>query len=565
MLETKPETKFNFKLGSDPEFSFVLQGRRVSACELLNANINKSSEFKSEEKGFSCEAGEFGWDGSDATAELRTKPSNSVTDITNNIKILLTKLHRKLPTFDLSVLSTFAPVGGHIHFEVNEDMHNSLQKMQLLHKKISSFFIPIMLSENKINLRIRTGAQSYNNKPYGTLVDFHTDNVYELPNGKKEYTYEFRTPSAEWLTTEKICRATFAYLGTIYNEILNRPQNFAQFLGLVYKNNEQAKSLHQLIITEYTGITESLFKQIKKAVKTFELYPEFKEEIDYIFNPKKVMSDKKKANYNIVQGWKLAKAARVKRIPLANILSDKKFRELASCNDLDKMVSLINITYNDDINVETFVRALAERASAFNWKLKNNYYIFGLKKGIGTQIVFNEKEEILFGKEIIKTESDRMALKELLKKISSKFIRNQDKHINMMTGEVESTRVTIIGLPYEIRLNKNIKEFLKLIYQLEEGNLKPQSVDTLFKDLPDDLELPEEERGALYKYVFNIKTEPSVGIEGVVYDEVSQGRNIAVRNTELVINEIQEDERSNAEPEVAAIEITSLVGERVAN
>lgn len=563
MLETKLETKFNFKLGSDPEFSFVLQGRRVSACELLNANINKNSEFKNEEKGFSCIGGEIGWDGSDSTAELRPSPSNSVTEITSNIKMLLTELHRKLPTFDLSVLSTFAPVGGHVHFQVTEEMHNCLQKMQLLHKKISSFFIPVMLSENKINLRIRTGAQSYNNKPYGTLVDFHTDNAYELPNGKTEYTYEFRTPSAEWLTTEKICRATFAYLGTIYNEILNRPQNFARFLGLVYKNNEQAKSLHQLIITDYTGITDSLFNQIKKAVKTFELYPEFKEEIDYIFNPKKVMSDKKKANYNIVQGWQLGKAARVKKLSLKNILSDKKFRALANCSDLDKMASLINITYNDDINVETFVRTLAERASAFNWKLKNNYFIFGLKKGIGTQLVFNEKEEILFGKEIIKTESDRMALKELIKKITVKFMRNQTKHINMLTGDVEATCITIIGLPYEIRLTKNTKEFLKLIYQLEEGSLNPQNIDSLFKDLPDDLDLPEEERGTLYKYVFNIKTEPAVGLEGIVYDDVSQGHNIAVRNTEFVINEIQEDERNNAEPEISAIRIASLVGEQV--
>lgn len=540
-----PEKKFKFKLGSDPEFSFVLQGRRVSASQLLQNNLKRKKGFKQENKGYSCVGGEIGWDGCDATAELRPSPSNSLAEITSNIKALLTETHKQLPIFDMSVLSTFAPVGGHIHFEIDKTMHDSPQRIQILHKKISSFFLPIMISENKINLRLRSGN---NNHAYGTLTDFHGDNCYEKEDGTTEYTYEFRTPSAEWLITEKICNATFAYMGMIYNEVMYKQKNFAKYMSIVYKNNEQAKALHQLAITDYVGITEGLFNNIKKAVRTFELYPEFKEQIEYILNPKRVAEDKKKAKYNIIEGWKLGKTSEFKKPSVKTIINDKKFKESASKIDLDQMVSLMNISYNDDTNVDLFVRSLSERAMAFNWKLKNNYFIFGMKKGINETIVFNQAEELLLGKNLIKTTSDKTAMVELMQRMFSKFQKTQNKTINPITGEIEKINLITIGLPYEMRLKKNPKEFIKLVYALEENKLVKEKIETLHKDLLNDNNFPNDKRGNLFKYAHGLEiTEEKEELKGITFDDYSQGHQIAQDNTQRILNQEREDERENTE------------------
>lgn len=541
-----PETKFKFKLGSDPEFSFILQNRRVNANELLEANLIRKKGFTKKNSGFDCEGGQIGWDGCAATAELRPKPSNSLSEITNNIKSILIETHKMLPTFDMSVLSTYAPVGGHIHFELTQELHDNQRKVQLINKKMSSFYLPILISENKINLRLRSGEGG--NGSYGTLTDFHSDNCYQVGPNKYEYTYEFRTPSGEWLTTEKICNATFAYLATIYNEILHKPENFKKYMDVVYRNNEQALALHKLAITNYIGITEGVFERIKKAVRTFELYPEHKEQIEYILNPKKVSADKRKANYNIVDGWNLPKAASVVKPTMKNIINDKKFKERAAKIDLDKTADLMNISYNDDINVDFFVHTLAERSAAFNWKLKNNYFLFGMKKGVDDILVFNESQELIAGQAAIKTQGDAQALTALMKRITKKFLTYKSKAIDPITGELEKAKTIVIGLPYMMRADKKPKEFIKLIYKLEENKLKPTKVEVSNKQLSDDRMEPDNRKGTFYKYVYGIKIEdPKIEIPGVNFDNRSQGQQIAERNTQAIIQNEINDERNNDE------------------
>jgi hypothetical protein len=548
-----PETKLRFKLGSDPEFSFILQGRRVNACELLDANLLRKKGFYKKNYGFDCEGGQIGWDGCNATAELRPKPSNSINEIIKNIKSILVETHKYLPTFDMTVLSTFAPVGGHIHFEITRELHENPRKVQLVHKKLSSFYLPILISENKINLRLRSGDTMNNQNGsgfYGSLTDFHSDNQYQRPDGGYDFTYEFRTPSAEWLISEKICEATFAYLATVYNEILFRPENFKEYMDIVYKNNEQAIALHRLAVTNFVGITEGVFERIKKAVRTFELYPEFKEQIEYILNPKKVVSDKKAAGYNIVDGWNLPKAANIRKPKLKEIVNEKRFKEQAAKIDLDKQANLMNISYNDDINVNLFVHSLAERSAAFNWKLKNSYFLFGMKKGINQIIAFNQDYEILAGKEIIKTTSDASAMDHLMKRILKKFVGVKSKTIDPITGELEKTKSVVIGLPYELRINKKPKELIKLVYRLEENKIKPEKVESNLKNLHDDMFKSEQDKGEFHKYVYGIKKEDSKEeVPGVVFDENSQGHQIAERNSNRIIQSEIRDEENNSEEE----------------
>jgi hypothetical protein len=543
-----PETKFKFKLGSDPEFSFILQGRRVNAYDLLQSNLLRKPGFAKNGSGFDTKGGQIGWDGCNSTAEIRPKPSNSLSEVTDNLKSILVETHKMLPTFDMSVLSTYSPVGGHIHFQVDEALHRNQRKLQLVNKKMSSFFLPILISENKINLRLRTGDGN-GGSGYGTLTDFHWDNQYECGD-HYEYTYEFRTPSAEWLCTEKICNATFAYLATVYNEILHRPTNFKNYMDVVYKNNEQASALHKLAITNYIGITEGVFERIKKAVRTFELYPEFKEQIEYILNPKKVNKDKRASEYNIVKGWNLGEIAKIVKPTMKEIVNDKKFKEQAAKVDLDKTVDLMNISYNDDINVDFFVHTLAERSAAFSWKLKNNYFLFGMKKGVNQVLIFNESKELLAGQELIKTTADASAVTALMDRIIRKFLTTKTRTIDPMTGELEKVKTVVIGLPYEMRINKKPKEFIKLIYRLEENKLKSAKVEINNKVLVNDDRETDSRKGDFYKYVHGIKPETSVeGTPGVVFDNSSQGARIAERNAMQIVEEEINNERSNNEDE----------------
>lgn len=536
-----PETKkLKFKMGSDPEFSFVMQGKRVSAIDLLNKVLMRKKGFSKVGSGFACKGGIFGWDGCKATGELRPEPSNDVEEIVNNFKTMFTLTYEHLKMFDMSVLSIHAPVGGHIHFEVSEEMHNHQTSIEGLHKKIASFFLPILISENKMNLRVRAQGGGY-----GSLNDYHGDNSFSKPLGGYDYTYEFRTPSAEWLTTEKICRSTFAYLATVYNEILYHPENFKKYMNVVFKSKEQALALHKLAITEYMGVTKSLFDEIKKAVRTFELYADYKEQIEYIFNPAKVVKDKKAAEYNINVGWGLKRLTKTKNPSLKTIINEKKYKEAANKKDLDLISDAMSIEYNDDFNVESIVSAFKKRAAAFEWKLKNKYFIFGLKKGIKKPIIFNQDIEIISGSEEVKTKEDARALRELIGRIYMKFGDNKTKTINPITMKLEKNVKILIGLPYDMRVTPDSRTLIKLIYPLENSVIqatKINEIETNRKDLIDDTNLPPKEKGELYKYVF--EKENNNQNEKVPYDESSQGKRIAEQNISMIIDE---EEQANTD------------------
>jgi Phage phiEco32-like COOH.NH2 ligase-type 2 len=537
LTKSMPEKKkLKFKLGCDPEFSFVYQGKRVSANHLLDSSLKRKKGFTLKDCGFECEGGIMGWDGCASTAEMRPKAADSIKELVGNIKSIITNSHQHLTAFDMSVLSVHAPVGGHIHFQISAEMHINQRLVESLHRKIASFFLPILISENKMNLRIRSQGGGY-----GNLTDFHGDNRFSRPDGNYDYTYEFRTPSAEWLTTEKICEATFAYLAVIYNEIMYQPENFKKFMYIVYRNKEQAQALHKLAVTEYIGITETLFNDIKKAVKTFELYQDYKEQVDYILSPKKVMEDKKKAEYNIVLGWNLRKALKIKDPSFKMLMNDKKFKELASKKNLDIIQNSIDIQFNDDVNVGGMVKSFTEHAAAFEWKLKNNYFIFGMKKGINTPIIFNQDKEVISGMEEVKTICDKTAMKSMVDRIVNKFFDDgfssrSSKTINPITMEMEKKKIVMIGLPYDMRIANDAKSLIKIIYPLEKKTPTAINLEMDSKNLVDDRDRESNEKGDFYKYVNDIGIEKNEA-ESIPFDNCSQGARLANQHIQEIINE----------------------------
>ena len=498
LTQKQKEGNFDFKIGADPEFNLTLQGRKVDARQTMEYMLDRKKEFKSiNGMGFQVEEfGNIGWDGASSTAEIRPAPSYNPKEVVTNLNKIFKAFTKYVNVFDMSTLSEFSSVGGHVHLEIPNNEKWSAERKNTLHRKIASFYLPILISENKtnLNLRIKQG--------YGSIRDSHLEQKGKTSNNTQCYTYEFRCPSAEWLTTPKIAEATLSYLAVVYHEIIKHPKNFAKFNDLIYKSEKQGDALQSLAIMEFSLLTDSILNKTKKYIKTFEMYPVFKEQINYILNPKQVIKDKNNANYNIIEGWNLITQDQKPR--KSDILaSKKKIQTIAKEKDFDQLKKIMSIHYNDDTNVALFAENLKDRVAAFNWKLKNTYYIFGMRKGINSILAKNLKDEFIAGKNLIKTIKDNEEVLKLFRKMNNKFLDNNQAlsitTIDFKTGKPRDTRENsiIIGLPYDMRINEDIKPFLSFIWTLEKG----EAIESNKEEAPliDDRNLPLDQTGEIYK------------------------------------------------------------------
>jgi len=497
MPNTKKE--FEFKIGADPEFVLTMQGRKVDAKQTMQLVLNKKPGFKPtrDDMGFDVDPfGNIGWDGASSTAEIRPKASNTPQEVVNNLGGMFKAFVKHIRLCDMSTISEYSSVGGHIHLEIPKGEKWSIEKKNTLHRRMASFYLPLLISENKTNLNLRL------KQTYGALKDNRIEQKFKYEDGSPGFTYEFRCPSAEWLTTPKLAQATMAYMAVIYHEILKHPKNFTKFNDIVYKSDKQGDALQTLAIMEFDILTQSILNKVKKYIRTFEMYEYYKNEIEYLFNPKQVIKDKQKADYNIAIGWNLIGKTIPKKSEILS--SKKKIQGIAAKKDFDNLKAVMNIHYNADTNVGLFADSLKDRVAAFNWKLKNNYFLFGMRKGITTIIARNLKKEYLTGQKIIKTVLEKEHIDRLFDKMETKFNNNNgvlnNATLDFITGKVKDMResVIVIGIPYSMRIEENIKPFLNFIWTLEKGEIPKINKKDEIK-LINDVDLPLEQKGEIYK------------------------------------------------------------------
>lgn len=465
------EKAFPFRIGADPEFNFVVQNRqsgRLRADSLMKDFFDRDHEAT--HAGYELPGGNAGWDGNSATGEIRPKPSYTPAGLADNIGRLYSEICQRAPkAVKLSVMSNTAPIGGHIHFELDEvSKQMSDQKARIVQKRLSSFYMPIAMSEDPLNIKYRVSGSGY-----GRYNDFRRE------NGK---TYEYRTPSAEWQLTPKICNATLAYLGTVWYEAVHRPESFKN-MDLIYPSDEVGNSLQQLTQSNYPLIRKAILNEAKRAVKKFEYYPMFHEEIDYIMNPEKVNKDKQAAHFCINIGWGFSPAdAPTKRL----INNERKINERLSSIDIDRWLELFKIPHNPDTNVKDFVDALKKRILAYDWSLKNEYYMFGMRKGVDKPIAMDGNGQFVLGHEQIRTICDEKAIKDSFARMRERMTR---------TVVTPNRNIILFGLPYDMRMKKKIREIIDIIYEMERKPLEPIAL----KSLSDDTDLPNEMRGSIFQ------------------------------------------------------------------
>ena len=502
-------------MGADPEFTIMIGGKRADAKKIFeNFKIKNSS---SADMGIKTPdmKGNIGWDGCSATAEVRPSPANTADGLTENIASLLKPVLPTLPAFDFTVLSIQAPIGGHIHFDLpdgaTEATHVKLRNV------LVSFYLPVMLGENPVSQAIRL-------RNYGKLGDYKCEHTF-TQGDKRVQTFEFRTPSAEWLASPKVATAVLAYLGTVWNEATKHPKSISKWKDLAVRTDKQMELLQSIANSNFAAITATMLKQIHRAVKTFEFYPEYKNEIDWLFKPQLVLKEKAASNYDLALGWGLRRKDSVnKKTFLSNAASAKQNKENGL--DLDFIVKNMPLPYNGDVGVADFASALSTRIAALGWKPKNSYYFFGLKKGTDRLIIGNENGQLADGSHDFQ-DSDSASnavnvVSRMVSKARSAYENSTPSEVDPATGLFKQVKKPIIaiGLPASLREKHDVKSALKAIWAIEQNKVEFKNPCVVAQK-----NSPEE----------------SVALAGdsslEVVDTGSQGLSMASRSIEILLRE----------------------------
>ena len=532
------EREFPFTMGADPEFSFCAQGRAINAVSLLKDIVFK--DRTEDNMGYNIgTAGNFGWDGCNSTGEMRPSPANTPGKLVDNIRTLITAFYDRIKIVDMVTDSKFAAIGGHIQFQINKcpnkliplrsngDLDNTTlvdRRMRVMHNRLASFYLPLIQGDNTINLKLRKA------NGYGDIGDFRKER-----RENDIYTYEFRTPSAEWLTTPHIAKAMFAYLGVIYNEIINHPEKH-KWGEIAIANMEQGQALFTLAMGKHKMFSDYFTDNIRKIIPSFEFYNDYKDDINFILNADKVKAEKEAVKYNIIEGW-MGKS----KMPSTKLLmNNKKLETISAKVNVEEMLPLIALPFNADLNVVNFVNEIKKRAICFGWKLTNQYYFFGTRKGIDEPIVFNLQGGILAGDKQIKTQCDHQTITETFARMIENFRNAANLHsISSMPKEISQKHI-LVGIPYTWRTNNNYRDFIKLMIDID----KRQNLQGVFINpelLVDDSGKNLEEVGAIARaYSNRVASEQSLRLNsdqsGTYNQIVAQEQQEAIDNDGTTIS-----------------------------
>lgn len=431
------------RTGADPEFSVLWNGQRVAAHQVIANLFKGDSRLRSST--LKTAGGELGVDGCAETGELRPLPHLNPIEVAKNIGMCLKEFADKGPGFDLTTLSLWAPIGGHIHLELPENSTDV--KMNLWHRQLMSFYLPIMMSEEKASIKIRMSR-------YGQITDKRG------PEGSRR-TMEVRCPSAEWITTKRIAEAVLSYMAVVWNEVVHHPKNLPT--ELILKNEKQEMALQDMAVNEFDIATNSILREIGRAVRKFEMYEAFKDQIEYVLKPHAMLSDKRAVSYSINEGWGFSKNTR--RLTKRLFLGVQKDGPSIDGETFD-------IFHNDDMRTGLYAEELRKKIAS-GTKLNHSYYIFGLKKGINGMLL--AKKGIYYKTPDYATQSDIDAIRNTVQKMESKSSTHDKEKttLDYAHGRVqrEMQKCVLVGIPYDIREKSDLKPFLELIWQFEKGEM----------------------------------------------------------------------------------------------
>lgn len=467
---------FSFNLGADPEFKPALGNRPLSADAVLEA-VRNGREINGAH-------GNLGCDGCSSTGELRPAPSKDPSALAANIGALLrsyytgTALH-KLPDFRIYTHSLFAPTGGHIHVELDGDMRTNDRKRAGAFKALTACLLPLVLNDDPASFKVRYGGS------YGKIGDARLsspkDNVRTL---------EVRAPSAEWMTTPRIAEGTLAYVGVCWHEIVNNRRHFNKAMeGMLMDTHDTADRVAQLYVGGFKLPVLMANKKIRQAVRTFELYPQFKAQIDYVLDAKRVLKDKQAVGFDAVLGWGLKQTSQngtssatstqstTKRgkyvkshVGLREFLNmaavsakeDEARSILGNALPARERMSSRDFVASSDTGVDEMVSTLVRHASAYGMRPHAPVYFFGMRKGLNADKPLALTFRVDGRMAALNTLSDSGLDADSLDTLTRMTERARGNIAPSSDG-----RLTVWGIPHSWRIGrKQNNKFMRAMYEL---------------------------------------------------------------------------------------------------
>ncbi len=466
------EPELPFMIGCDPEFLMFFGTRGLDASQIINSFFSRNPQYRSGNNGFQIpNVGNFGWDGASSTAELRPVATKKISTMVENLRTMLTTISEKIPTVDLTTLSIGSPIGGHIH--VDDFLHSresdysglnptSRAEVTRVENVMATYLLPIAASDHRVSALNRLKGGNY-----GKLTEFR----YERKGNV--VTNEIRGLTAEWMTTPELAYATFAYIVTVWHELKKRNAELAK-ADFITRTKEQNQTLQRMMLGDYKIIERGISQSIRKEIKSFELYPVFQKQIDFILNPEAVMEHKAGVGWNINTGWNLTKFKKPSKRALT---SPKMATEVLRKQSIPDIHQHFGLMYNDDYNVSLFSSAIAERIAGLNWQLKHDYFLFGFKKDVNGFAAMWPDGRMF----VMPTNKPIAEIISVMQKMQKRAIGRYVARIDPKTGQVRRTdnnSKIIIGIPYEDRAAKDPRALIELIYNIENKKLEPQTAES---------------------------------------------------------------------------------------
>lgn len=444
---SKPNKNFPFTMGADPEFSILFSDNKVAADSLLT-NLGKKMKLVDKNMGYEVgKNGNFGWDGHSVTAELRPAPSHNPIEVADNIGTLLKTICKNAPYLQMSVKNNYGMVGGHIHLSLPKTIQKKLisdhdladiapgqtipktQVTARIHRLLVYYCLPIFMAENQLNATIRRRSS------YGHLDD------YRLQKISDQVLYEFRPLAAEWILTPKLAQAVLAYVGVVYNEIINNPKIDKEQPAIV--NIKQLPALASILDYNLSFLLEPCIDKIAKQVRSFAAYGDWKDEINYILNVAKVKQDKAKLDFSVTRGWRLTQTKK-QEVTLDALLNQRAINKFKEQFDVEPLLPMAKLAYNDDLNVAQIAQDIKTRMICHQWTPKIPFALFGVRKGINDFIIgYNENDyrPVTIPTLVdLKTRKDWEACVNTLDKVRRKLQRDNQRQL-------------LVGIPYHLRIN----------------------------------------------------------------------------------------------------------------
>jgi len=493
-----------FRIGADPEFLLFHGKKALDAEKILRLSLTQRArrDIIETPEGFRMERrGEIGWDHARSTGEIRPQPAASPVELTNNIASLIVLMKSNLPRIDYTLLSIGSPIGGHIHLDLPRGKGEQFQEHARM--IMATFLMPIFASEHPFSSKSRLEG---NHASHGARGGYGSPDDVRIGEHENGNTFEIRGISAEWLATPRIAQATLAYMGVVWNETLKREKEITAHSS-IFKTTDQMRATQQLMLSSYSPGATAVVKSLKRLVQTFELYPQFKKEIDFIMNPKAVYKEKERVGWNLSNAWGGKPVNATKR----ELMNKKKLQEKLMNKRTIPTEDGFHIPYNSDYKIASFSQAITDRIEALSWNITKQYFLFGFKKGVEGYGVMQGNGEVI--RHPTNTPLDRTH--QTFNKMRDKFLsRNNGLKINPHNGktlntEKESQDLFIIGIPYDVRAKDDVDELIHIIWSIENNKLDSIKNSPATANLAKDEKQEEEMHEALIHATENKNQGPS--------------------------------------------------------